>query len=67
LDDELDSQPCLPIKSLTIKVENQTQQFTVASVILCPSFNYEQPNYISSNGGTLTTELAKIASKLLSL
>jgi hypothetical protein len=55
LDDELDSQPCLPIKSLTIKVENQTQQFTIASVILDPSFNYEKPNYTSPNGETLTT------------
>jgi hypothetical protein len=67
LDDELDSQPCLPIKNLTIKVENQTQQFTIASVILDPSFNYEKPNYTSPNGETLTTELVKITSKLVEI
>jgi hypothetical protein len=67
LDDELDSQPCSPIKSLTIKLENQTQQFTIASVILDPSFNYEKPNYTSPNGETLTTELVKITSKLVEI
>ncbi|MFB1037033.1 MAG: TauD/TfdA family dioxygenase [Sinobacterium sp.] len=67
LDYELDIQPCLLVKNLTIKGENQTQQFVFANAILGPSYNYEKPNYTFPNGEalseTLISKTAELAEK----
>jgi hypothetical protein len=64
LEYELDIQPCLPIKNLTIEGENQTEQFAFANAVLGPSYNYEKPKYTFPNGEPLSEELIKITSEL---
>jgi alpha-ketoglutarate-dependent taurine dioxygenase len=59
LDYELDIQPCLPIKSLSIKKDDQAERFAFANAILGPSYNYEKPHYTFPNGEPLSEELIK--------
>jgi hypothetical protein len=59
LDYELDIQPCLPIKSLSIKKDDQAKRFAFANAILGPSYNYEKPHYTFPNGEPLSEELIK--------
>ena len=62
MDYKLDFHPCLPIKNLTVEVQDHIDQITFANAVLGASFNYESPSYTLPDEEPLSEDLIEMIS-----